>query len=54
MKDVQFQHHADAVRAGRTPDNTIVVDTLRPLTRANLQEALREVAAAQSRFSRHP
>ena len=52
MKDVQFQHHADAVRAGRTPDNTIVTDALRPLTRANLQEALREVAAAQSRFPR--
>jgi signal-transduction protein with cAMP-binding, CBS, and nucleotidyltransferase domain len=52
MKDVQFEHHADAVRAGRTPDNTIVTDTLRPLTRANLQEALREVAAAQSRLPR--
>ena len=52
MKDVQFQHHADAVRAGRSPDNTIVTDTLQPLTRANLQEALREVAAAQSRLPR--
>ena len=54
MKDVQFQHHADAVRAGRKPDNTIDTDTLRPLTRANLREALRVVAAAQERLPRHP
>ena len=40
------------MRAGRKPDNVIETDALRPLTRANLQEALREVAAAQSRFSR--
>jgi len=49
IKQLQLQHHADAVRAGRTPDNVIDTDALRPLTRANLQEALREVAAAQSR-----
>ena len=49
IKQLQLQHHADAVRAGRTPDNVIDTDALRPLTRVNLQEALREVAAAQSR-----
>jgi signal-transduction protein with cAMP-binding, CBS, and nucleotidyltransferase domain len=52
MKQLQLEHHAEAVRAGRKPDNTIDTRTLRPLTRANLQEALREVAAAQSRFPR--
>jgi CBS domain-containing protein len=51
-KQVQLEHHAEAVRAGRKPDNVIDTDALRPLTRANLQEALREVAAAQSRFPR--
>jgi len=49
IKQLQLQHHADAVRAGRGPDNTIDTRTLRPLARANLQEALREVAAAQAR-----
>ena len=38
--------------AGRRPDNTIDTRALRPITRANLQEALREVAAAQTRFPR--
>ena len=50
MKQLQLEHHAEAVRAGDKPDNTIDARELRPLTRANLQEALREVAAAQSRF----
>ena len=52
LKQLQLGHHADAVREGRTPDNTIDTRALRPLTRANLQEALREVAAAQTRFPR--
>jgi CBS domain-containing protein len=52
IKQLQLQHHAEAVRAGRPPDNTIDSRTLRPLVRANLQEALREVAAAQSRVPR--
>jgi CBS domain-containing protein len=51
-KQLQLEHHAEAVREERTPDNVIDTDGLRPLARANLQEALREVAAAQSRFSR--
>jgi CBS domain-containing protein len=49
---LQMRHHANAVRAGRPADNIITTETLRPLTRATLQEALREVAAAQSRFPR--
>jgi len=52
IKQLQLEHHAEAVRAGRKPDNLVDTNALRPLTRANLQEALREVAAAQSRFSR--
>ena len=51
-KQLQLEHHAEAVREERKPDNVIDTDGLRPLARANLQEALREVAAAQSRFSR--
>ncbi|HMK92258.1 MAG TPA: DUF294 nucleotidyltransferase-like domain-containing protein, partial [Thermoleophilia bacterium] len=49
---LQLRHHANAVRAGRKPDNVIDVSKLRPLTRATLQEALREVASAQKRFPR--
>ena len=52
LKQLQLEHHAEAVRAGRKLDNVIDTDALRPLTRANLQEALRAVAAAQSRFPR--
>jgi len=49
LKQLQLEHHAEAVRAGRRPDNTIETSILRPLARANLQEALRVVAAAQAR-----
>jgi CBS domain-containing protein len=52
IKSLQLQHHAEAVRGGREPDNVVDTDALRPLVRANLQEALREVTAAQSRFPR--
>ena len=52
LKQLQLEHHAAAVREGREPDNVIDTDALRPLTRANLQEALRAVAAAQSRSPR--
>ena len=48
LKQLQLEHHAEAVRAGKKPDNVIDTDALRPLTRANLQEALRAVAAAQN------
>ena len=52
IKQLQLEHHAEAVREGRKPDNTIDTSALRPLARANLQAALRVVAAAQSRFPR--
>jgi CBS domain-containing protein len=48
LKQLQLEHHAEAVRAGKKPDNVIDTDALRPLTRATLQEALRAVAAAQN------
>jgi CBS domain-containing protein len=49
MSELQLRHHARLLRAGRAPHNEIDVETLRPLTRATLQEAMREVAAAQKR-----
>ena len=52
MAHLQLRHHAFAIRNGRKIDNEIDVSTLRPLTRATLQEAMREVAGVQSRFPR--
>jgi CBS domain-containing protein len=49
MSQLQLRHHARLLRAGRVPHNVIDVETLRPLTRVTLQEALREVVAAQKR-----
>jgi len=50
LSQLQLRHHANAIRAGRAPDNAIDTTTLRPLTKVALQEALREVAAAQKRL----
>ncbi len=47
MSLVRLEHHARLIEAGRTPHNVIDTETLRPLTRVSLQEALRTVAAAQ-------
>jgi CBS domain-containing protein len=52
MVHIQLRHHANAIRAGRTPDNLLTVDHLRPLTRVTIQEALREVANAQKHVPR--
>jgi CBS domain-containing protein len=52
MAHLQLRHHANAIRHGRTLDNVIDTATLRPLTKVTLQEAMREVAAVQSRFPR--
>ena len=54
MLYLQLRHHANAIRAGRRPDNIIDTATLRPLTRVALHEALREVDAAPKRFLRPP
>jgi CBS domain-containing protein len=47
MSHLQLRHHANALRAGKRMDNIIDPANLRPLTRVALQEALRELAAAQ-------
>ena len=52
VTEIQLEHHAQAVRAGAKPDNVIDTQALRPIMRANLQESLREVAAARKRFPR--
>jgi len=50
MTHLQLRHHANAIRNERPLDNIIDASTLRPLDHANLQEALRLVAAEQRRF----
>jgi CBS domain-containing protein len=50
MQHLQLRHHANRMRNGRSLDNVIETWTLPPLTRASLQEALREVVSAQKRF----
>jgi len=50
MTHLQLRHHVNAIRGGRPLDNVIDTATLRPLDHANLQEALRLVAAEQKRF----
>jgi CBS domain-containing protein len=50
MQHLQLRHHANRLRNGRPLDNIIETWTLPPLTRASLQEALREVVSAQKRF----
>jgi CBS domain-containing protein len=50
MSYLQLRHHANAIRNGRPLDNVVDTTTLRPLDHANLQEALRLVAAEQKRF----
>jgi CBS domain-containing protein len=54
MQQLQLEHHAEAVRRGRKPENVVDTEALRPLTRVTLREALRVVAAAQERLPRHP
>jgi CBS domain-containing protein len=49
MSQLQLRHHARLLQVGLAPHNVIDVENLRPLTRVTLQEALREVAAAQKR-----
>jgi CBS domain-containing protein len=49
---LRLRHHANAIRAGRRLDDAIDSTKLRPLTYAELQEALRLIAAAQRRVPR--
>ena len=50
MQHLQLRHHANRLRHGRPVDNIIETWTLPPLTRASLQEAMREIVSAQKRF----
>jgi CBS domain-containing protein len=50
MSGLRLQGHADAIRAGRPPSDAIDTTTLRPLAKAELQEALRVVLATQRRL----
>jgi CBS domain-containing protein len=47
---VRHEHHAACVRAGRAADNLVNPSDLSPPRRAELTEALREVAAAQRKL----
>jgi signal-transduction protein with cAMP-binding, CBS, and nucleotidyltransferase domain len=49
LADLRLAHHASAIREGRAPDDLIETARLKPLIKASLQEALREVLAAQRR-----
>ena len=49
LSDLRLEHHATAVREDRAPDDVVETAQLKPLVRAGLQEALREVQAAQRR-----
>lgn len=47
MSALRFEHHVEAIRAGRRPEDAIDTAKLRPLTKAELQEAYRVVLNAQ-------
>ena len=50
---VRFEHHASLIQAGRPPDNAVDLADLPPLTRLDLREAFRTVAAAQKQLARY-
>ena len=50
---VRFEHHASLIQADRQPDNTVDLAELPPLTRLDLREAFRTVAAAQKQLGRY-
>ncbi len=53
VSGLRMRHHADAVRAGGTPDNAIEPAALPPLARAELHSALRAIADAQRHVEAH-
>jgi CBS domain-containing protein len=48
---IRLDHHAACLQQGREPDNVVDPAQLPPLTRAQLREAFRAIAAAQKRLS---
>ncbi|HJW74710.1 MAG TPA: DUF294 nucleotidyltransferase-like domain-containing protein [Thermoleophilia bacterium] len=51
--DLRLRHHADALRAGRPPDDTIDTTALPPVKRAELQEVLRLIDDARRHVPRY-
>ncbi|MBV9682814.1 MAG: cyclic nucleotide-binding domain-containing protein [Solirubrobacterales bacterium] len=49
INGIRFEHHADQVQAGLTPDNLLDPEALAPIARAELREALHVVRRAQKR-----
>jgi CBS domain-containing protein len=47
---VRFEHHAQLIAAGRSPDNLLDPGALTPITRADLREALHTVRRTQKRL----
>ncbi len=47
---LRFEHHAAQIEAGSSPDNLIEPETLAPIGRADLREALHVVRRAQKRL----
>jgi CBS domain-containing protein len=48
---IRLDHHAACLQQGKDPDNLVDPTRLPPLTRAQLREAFRAIAAAQKRLS---
>jgi CBS domain-containing protein len=48
---IRLEHHARCVESGVPPDNVVDPAKLQPLTRSQLRDAFRAVAAAQKRLS---
>ena len=54
MSALRFQHHAEAMRAGRRAEDAVDTTQLRPLAKVELQEAFRVVLAAQRVLPQRP
>jgi CBS domain-containing protein len=53
VSKIRFEHQASLIRAGRPPENTVVLAELPPLARLDLREAFRTVAAAQKQLGHY-
>ena len=54
MSALRLQHHAEALQAGRRPEDAVDTTKLRPLAKVELQEAYRVVLAAQRVLPQRP
>lgn len=53
MTELRLRHHAEAIRAGRSPSDTLETAALDPLTRASVVEALRIIAGVRRHVPRY-